>query len=110
MVEGGKMSVFGRGDVITNWECKGAVSSACNNANEARNMFVFKVVRVGVYMARVRSASRLFFDDVSEDLYRPTSWLKGRALREIAEMIIRPLIHQPGFFTSCHEREAFTRA
>lgn len=38
----------------------------------------------------------LFFDDVSEDLYRPTSWLKGRALREIAELIIRAA-DSPGY-------------
>ncbi len=66
--EGIKTLVFGECDVITNRVRRGAVRPASGTIGAWR-IYVFKDVRVRVYTARARSASRFtFFDDGKEGL------------------------------------------
>lgn len=69
--EGAKTSVFGGCDVITHRKHRGAPCHppAEINMDCAWIAYVFKDVRVRVYTARRRSASRfIFFDDDKQDL------------------------------------------
>jgi hypothetical protein len=67
--EGGKRSLFGGCNVITNRTRRGIVLPTGGNATGARNVYVFKVVRVRVYTARIRSASGfIFFNDREEHM------------------------------------------
>jgi len=72
--EDGTMSVFGGRNVIAKRERRGTVLPTGGSANGARNSYVFKVVRVRVYTARVRSASGFIFFNNGEENVSVERW------------------------------------